>query len=176
MKWLFIVLGTLAAIAGLVAFIGFFLPLKHTASSAIRLHQSPEKIWGAITDFEAFPSWRSSVVRVEKLPDHAEHTAWKEIDKYGELPMEIIEADTMKKLTMRIIDDGLSFGGTWTFELRPEGDDTHVMITENGKIYNIFFRFMARFVMGYTGTIETYLSDLAKKFGEEAKATRVGKS
>ena len=42
-------------------------------------------------------------------------------------------------------------------------------ITENGEIYNPFFRFMARFVFGYTATMETYLKALGKKFGEDAE-------
>ena len=32
---------------------------------------------------------------------------------------------------------------------------------------NLFFRFMSRYVFGYTATIETYLVDLGHKFGEE---------
>jgi hypothetical protein len=30
----------------------------------------------------------------------------------------------------------------------------------------VIFRFMARFLFGYTGSIETYLRDLGAKFGE----------
>ncbi len=44
-----------------------------------------------------------------------------------------------------------------------------VTITENGEIYNPFFRFMARFVFGYTVTMETYLKALGKKFSEDAE-------
>jgi hypothetical protein len=37
---------------------------------------------------------------------------------------------------------------------------TRVTITEDGKIYNPFFRFMARFAFGYAPSLETYFEDL----------------
>lgn len=35
-------------------------------------------------------------------------------------------------------------------------------MTENGEIYNPIFRFMARFVLGYSMTLDRYLADLEK--------------
>ncbi len=49
--------------------------------------------------------------------------------------------------------------------LYAEGDAT-LRITERGEIRSAFFRFMARFIFGYTSTMETYLRDLGTKFGE----------
>ena len=46
----------------------------------------------------------------------------------------------------------------------PRGNS--LRIREDGGIYNPLFRFLARFVFGYSGTIDTYLKSLAKKFGE----------
>jgi hypothetical protein len=40
-------------------------------------------------------------------------------------------------------------------------------IVERGKVRNPIFRFLSRFVFGHTATIESYLSSLAKSFGEE---------
>ena len=41
-----------------------------------------------------------------------------------------------------------------------DGEGTRVTLTENGEIYNPVFRFMARFVFGYDGTMRTYLDGL----------------
>ena len=41
-----------------------------------------------------------------------------------------------------------------------------VWITEDGEIYNVIFRFVARFFMGYNSNIEGYLNGLGRKFGE----------
>jgi hypothetical protein len=67
---------------------------------------------------------------------------------------------------MRIADPDLPFGGTWTFEITPSDSGSDIVLTENGEIYNPLFRFMARFVFGYEGTIEQYLEDLRKKLGD----------
>ena len=68
----------------------------------------------------------------------------------------------------RIADPNLPFGGTWTYELTPQADgSTMLRITENGEIRNIFFRFVSRFLMGYTKTMEDYLNALGQKFGEK---------
>ena len=55
----------------------------------------------------------------------------------------------------------------WTFEIAPvSGGGAELRITEDGEIYNVIFRFMARFVFGYTASIERYLRDLGAKFGQ----------
>ena len=66
----------------------------------------------------------------------------------------------------RIADKGLPFGGTWTLEITSEAGGAALRITEDGEIYNVIFRFMARYVFGYTSTIEGFLRDLGKKVGE----------
>jgi hypothetical protein len=68
-------------------------------------------------------------------------------------------------MVTRIADQGLPFGGRWTYELAPSNAGTRVVITEDGEIYNPIFRFMARFVFGYAGTLETYLSQLQARMG-----------
>jgi hypothetical protein len=51
-------------------------------------------------------------------------------------------------------------------ELLPPRNGGRVRITERGFVKNVIFRFVARFVFGYTSTMEGYLRDLAKKFSE----------
>jgi hypothetical protein len=52
----------------------------------------------------------------------------------------------------------LPFGGPWTYELRPEGSATHLTITEHGEVFDPFFRFMSRFVLGHAATMERILT------------------
>ena len=63
---------------------------------------------------------------------------------------------------MRIADPELPFGGTWTYELKPEGTGTRLVITERGEVYNPIFRFMSRFVFSRTATMEKMVADLEK--------------
>jgi hypothetical protein len=44
----------------------------------------------------------------------------------------------------------------------------HLNITERGEIYNPIFRFVSRFVLGHTATLDAYLQNVARKFGSTA--------
>lgn len=166
MKWLLLTLFLLIAFVGIVALIGMMVPLGHTASRRTMLAQSPEAVWAAITDYAAFPSWRADVQRVETASLAEGRTAWVEHSKTGRLPIEVVASDPPRRLVTRIADRTLPFGGTWTYELQPANKGTVVIITEDGEVYNPLFRFMARFVFGYTATMESYLRSLEKKFSE----------
>ena len=69
-------------------------------------------------------------------------------------------------LVGRIADPGLPFGGTWTYEIVPVSDGSRLRITEDGEIYNPIFRFMARFIFGYEGTIRGYMASLQKRLAQ----------
>ena len=51
--------------------------------------------------------------------------------------------------------------------LEGEGNATRVTITEYGEVYNPIFRFMSKYIMGHNGTMDGYLTALAKKFGND---------
>ena len=60
----------------------------------------------------------------------------------------------------------LGFSGQWTYSFAPENGGTRVTIREDGEVSNVIFRFMSRYVFGQTATIDSYLTSLAKHFGE----------
>jgi uncharacterized protein YndB with AHSA1/START domain len=134
MKWVLIPITVLVILFAAVFLIGAFLPKEHMASRTVRLNQPPEKIWQAMTDYTAQPSWREDLKRVEMLPNRDGHPVWKEIGKNGEITFEQIEAIPPSRLVIRIADPGLPFGGTWTVELIPTADGSRVSITENGEL------------------------------------------
>ena len=88
------------------------------------------------------------------------------------MTMMIMTSDPPYRMVSQIVDNK-SFGGTWTYELTPTEGGCELTITESGEIYNPIFRVFARFVFGYTATMETYLKQLGTKFGEsiEPKST-----
>ena len=170
MKWVWIILGALAALILLVVVVGAMLPEKHTATRAARFHQPPAAIWAAITDVSAFPNWRPGLKTVERLPDRNGLPAWREIDSHGQaIPFEVEEWAPPAKLLTRIADPKLPFGGTWTQEIRAVDGGCELRITENGEVYNPVFRFVSRFILGHRSTIDAYLTALGKKAGENVQ-------
>jgi uncharacterized protein YndB with AHSA1/START domain len=172
MKWIVRILGIIFAIVLLVVAIGALLPKQHTVTRQAVYHQPPEAIWQAITDYQKFPEWRKTVLRVEPFPSVNGNPAWTEIaDHDMKIPLQVTESVPPQRLVTRIADPKLPWGGTWTTEIvpAPAGSTaaTTVRITEDGEVGNPIFRFMARFVFGYTSTIDTYLKALGQKFGEQ---------
>lgn len=168
------VLVTLAVIVGLiliVVVVGALLPKQHHATRAARFHQPPEAIWAAMTNYQEFPSWRSNVTRVEAMQSSNSLPAWREVDSHNQvLPIQTLAMDLPRRMVTEIADPSLPFGGTWTTEITPAENGSIVRITEDGKVRNPIFRFMSRFVFGYTSTMDAYLRDLGKKFGETVQA------
>lgn len=167
MKWILWIFVALAAVLILITLIGYLLPKGHTVTREARFRQSPEAIWKAITDIDDMPTWRQGLKSVKHLPDRQGLPTWVETLDNGAIPLETLSALPPSKLVVRIADPKLPFGGTWTYEITPQPSGSSLRIREEGEIYNPLFRFLARFVFGYTGTIDTYMKSMAKKFGEQ---------
>jgi uncharacterized protein YndB with AHSA1/START domain len=168
MKWFLVALGILAGCAALVTIIGALLPRAHVASRTLRVPRTPAEVWALITDVAAFPTWRSGVTHVEMLPNRDGRPAWVEHLSNGPIPLETIDAQPPQRLVLRIADPKLPFGGTWTYIVSPLPEGASLTITEDGFVSNVIFRFMSRFVFGHHSTIDVYLKNVAKKFGEKA--------
>ena len=171
MKWILIGALILAGILVLVVIIGALLPKQHTASRSITVNASPETVWKLIS---GPPTWRPDVKSYEELPVQNGHRMWRETDKHGQtITYEQIEASEPKRMVMKIADPKLPFGGTWTFDIEPNTQGCSLTITENGEVYNPIFRFVSRFVMGHTATIDAYLTALKANLSTARKAAGV---
>ena len=164
-KWLLGILGVPIAAVLLAVAVGLFLPETHTATVSAQVAAPPDTVWAAITSIETFPTWRPGIDEVERLPARAGRPVWRETGTYGTITFEEVAAEPPHRLVTRIADEDQPFGGTWTYELEQEGGGTRITITEDGEIYNPFFRFMARFVFGYEGTMRAYLEGLQDHLG-----------
>lgn len=164
MKWILVSALTIAAIVAVAALIGSRLPRSHHASREQTLAASPEAIWTAITDVEAFPTWRKDVKNAHRLPDREGRPVWVEEGRSGRMTLAVDRMEAPRLLVVRIADPDLPFGGTWTYEITPVADGARLRITEDGEVYNPLFRFMARFIFGYEATIASYVAAIEKRF------------
>jgi len=154
----------IVVLAAVVALVGSRLPKNHTASRSILLHRSPKEVYDVVRDFNSSPSWRSDVKSVE-VKTQPGKTTFREVGS-DTVDYEVAEDVPGQKLVTRILNTDLGYSGKWTYEFLPEGDGTRVKITEDGEVSNVLFRFMSRYVLGHTSTMDSYLNSLAKRFGE----------
>lgn len=158
--------GAIAGVVVMIVIVGTLLPRDHVAARAIHVDAPVDAVWQAITNVTDYPSWRRDVQRVELLTPVNGNVAWREHGKHDAIAMAVDSMTPMRALRTRITDDALPFGGTWTYALTPDaGGGTRVAVTEHGSVRNVVFRFVSRFIMGHTATIDGYLRALNRKFG-----------
>jgi hypothetical protein len=165
MIWALWIAGGLAALAALSAVAGAVLPRKHSATRKARYRVSREALYAVIA---GPPDWRTGVANFGVLPEKDGRKRWWEEDEHQQkVTFELVEEQFPSRLAVRIADDGLPFGGTWSFEIEPvAGGGSELRIREDGEIRNVIFRLLAHYLFGYAVSIETYLRDLGAKFGQ----------
>ena len=131
---------SLIAIVGTIALIGYFLPVSHHASRSAEFNKPPEVVFALIADPASYRGW------------------WDGAD----VKSEVVERVPPSKLVTKIVGE-TQFGGTWTFEITPTPAGARMTITERGEIYNPIFRALAKYVFGYTGTMESCLAAAQNK-------------
>jgi uncharacterized protein YndB with AHSA1/START domain len=159
-----LLLGSVVAVGAVV---GLTLPETHEQARSARLAAPPSKVYALITDVAQYPEWRTDVSKVEILPDDGEGLRFTEYsdERTDAIRYRIEEASPPSRLKIRVDDDSLPFGGTWTYLLQPFEDGTSVTITENGRIRNPLFRVVAKVLFSPTDAMDRYLHDLAQVEG-----------
>ena len=164
MKWIAIIAAALVAVVLIVAIVGWMQPVKHRASRAATFRATPAELYALITGIDAFPAWRTKIRSVERQS----LTRFREVGGDGAITYDVEEQTPNQRLVTRIADPSLPFGGSWTYELVPRADgSTTLRITEDGEVYNPIFRFVSRFVMGHTATIDQYLRDVGRRLAQD---------
>ncbi|MGQ0640806.1 MAG: SRPBCC family protein [Gemmatimonadaceae bacterium] len=160
MRWVLIIVAGVLALVAIVALVGALIPQSHVASTSRTFAQPAERVFAAIADVRAYPRWRPGVAEVTVLSEQP--LRWREDGSNGKIEFELVESQPPRRQVAVIASKGLPFGGRWEYEIAPEANGSRLTITEKGEVYNPFFRFMARFVFGYTKTMEDYQAALDK--------------
>jgi hypothetical protein len=168
MAWVLVPVGLLVVVAVIAIAVGSSLPREHVATVRIRLAATPAAVWAVLDDPLSAASWRKELKSVDALPDVGGRRSWREVTTSETITYVLDESTPLRSRTTRIADENLPFGGRWEFALAPEGTGTVVTVTEQGFVSPALFRFVARYVFGYTKTLEDYLGALATHLNEKA--------
>jgi hypothetical protein len=160
MRWIVYVVAGLALIVAVIAIVGALLPKAHVASRTVRVPLPPGALYAVLSDVDRYAAWRKDVKSLERLPDRDGRPAWVEEVSGTKIAMAFERMEPPSLLVARIADPSLPFGGTWTYRIGPAPGGSNLTITEDGEVYNVIFRFMARFVFGYYGTMDAFIRHL----------------
>jgi hypothetical protein len=168
--WLVLLVFVLAGTALLVLVSGNRLPKTHVVTRMAYFNRSPAAIWQIVTDFSAQVAWRPDLRSVERLPYRGGREVWRETDTRGQtVTLETVEATPHRRLVRAIAAGTESFSGGWAMDIGEFGEVTSLTITETGEIANPFFRFVSRYIVGHTASIDRYLTALGKKLGVDVE-------
>ena len=150
----------------MVLLVGSYLPVKHEVTREATYRATPAQLFALIRNVDDYPSWQKSVSKVEVLPDVDGKPRARETNSGQAITYELSDIVPNQRMVSRIADDNLPFGGSWTYEVisGQATDATTLRITENGEVYNPVFRFVSRFVMGHSATIDKYLEAVATRY------------
>jgi hypothetical protein len=166
MRWILYVVAALGLVALIVVIVGAMLPTAHTVSRTVRVALPPEALYGLLSDVSKYPSWRAGLKRLERRPDQNGMPAWIEDADGMTIPLRFERMEPPSLLVTRIDSTDLPFGGTWTYRIAPAAGGSDLTITEDGEVYNVFFRFMSRFVFGHQATLDKFLTGLQAHAGQ----------
>ena len=116
-------------------------------------------LFDAIADVRRYPDWRSGLKQVDILPDDGNGLRFREHGGNGTVLFRFERLDAPRRVVARIADTNLPFGGTWTYELQPNGAGTSLTITEDGEVYNPVVRVVQKLFFSPFKTIDMYQAD-----------------
>lgn len=168
-RWLWLTALAIALTVAAMTAVGAALEEAHEVRVSTRFDAPPEAVFATISDFERSPSWRDDLDRVDLLSKPGEPVRFQEIGEHGAIVFEVDASEPPRLLVTRIADRDLAFGGSWTYEIEPDGEGASLTITERGEIRNPLFRFLARFVLGYDATLSSYVESLERALEGSAR-------
>ncbi len=166
MKIALIVVGVLVLLVLCVVVTGALLPKRHVVSRSAMFKAQPDKLFALVAGSQ---DWRPDLKSCELITEGGRQFQ-RETSTHGNTVLyELLEAKPPSAIQRRIATENLPYGGSWSFVFEPADGGTRVQITEDGEVYNPVFRFVSKFVMGQTATLDAYLMAMGKATGEDVQ-------
>jgi hypothetical protein len=164
-KILLLAVASIVLLVIVVVIIGSLLPKRHVVTRSASYRATREQLFSLIAGTQ---TWRPDVLRCEILPDADGKEVMRETTRYGKtVDYDVLDRVPPTSIKRRIATTNLPYSGTWTYSLSRSGELTTVRIAEDGEVHNPVFRFVSRFILGQTYTMNAYLRALGKGTGQE---------
>lgn len=159
--------GLILLLAGAFGIVGSCLPEEHTASVTVEVGQPREKVWEALNDIDAFPSWAVGVDKVETLPTGpGGGRRFRQTQGRNTFVLEETAKEAPGLVTRTIDDDNKMFSGSWEHRLEEApGGRTRVTVTEVGRVPSPIPRAIMRVFFGWDFYLNKFADALKAKCG-----------
>jgi uncharacterized protein YndB with AHSA1/START domain len=164
----------LVALGAAVAAGGALLPRAHQVSSEVVIARPRDEVWPVVRDLGSLARWWPDVDASSRVGHASGAERWRQVFNGMELTIEIVDDRPPHRLVTRIVaPEGAMTGGMWIYELRAEDGATRVRLTEDGWVAPWPLRTIV-WLSGYEASIDSYLTSLARHFGQHATPLHQG--
>lgn len=154
--------------------LGLRSPARHEVEVSEVLAASLARVYAAIANIPAYPTWRTSVTKIELIglvaTPQGERFSYREFRKGGDARgiTYIVADDTppskglggLGRRVHRIVGGRAPFTGQWIFGFEARGQATNLTIIDQGEIRNPLLRGVARMFIPPTKAMNQLLMDL----------------
>lgn len=173
--WILYLLVGIVLLVGLCllvfAMLGRRLPAEHRMVCVMPLKgATADQVWDTINDVQNWPEW-AGVDSVEILKGGGGgEPQWRM--KMGRNTMLCQNRAARRPHTLEVhVEDERAkiFTGVWRYDIRDDGAQVRITLTEDGAIHMAIPRYMARRLADPAMYLKRHLRHLAKRFGQEAR-------
>ena len=137
MRWVLFGVFGIVALVVVMAIMGTRLPREHRATRTVKLPRPPADVWAAVTRNASAAS----------------------------VPVDVLESTPPFRMVTRVKESEKNFGGTWTIAIAPVDGGSTLTITEDGWVANPVFRFISRYIIGQTATMDGLIKKVTEELG-----------
>jgi hypothetical protein len=113
-----------------------------------------------VDDSATQPQWRAGLIKVNPLQNTPEGRCWVETHRSAVITLCQVDEAPKSHLAVRIVGNN-SYGGTWTYTLRPTSvNTTEVILEEDGWVGSPLMRFLGHYLIGEDTNVKQFLHDL----------------
>lgn len=170
----YVLLGIFFSSLSWILVLGLRSPARYEVEVSEQLQAPLARVYQAIANIPAYPTWRSSVAKIELIglveTPHGERFSFREFRKGGDARgiTYVVTDDTppskgpggLGRRVHQIVGGRAPYAGQWIFGFEPRGLSTKLTIIDQGEIRNPLMRGVARLFIPPTKAMNQFLMDL----------------
>ncbi|MFL2746005.1 MAG: hypothetical protein ACJ0A9_01605 [Dehalococcoidia bacterium] len=137
---------------------------QYAVSSMAYYNCDLKKLWDLATDFANQATWRTGVIKIEKISDVSGRNIWKEFNSNGQvMKIETLEYSPMRRVVRRLINENEGGEIIWIYDFAEVGEISTLTVSEEGKLLNPILKLISKFNSSKTKVLNMYFQDISNE-------------
>lgn len=161
MKRLLLILVPLVLIVAAPFALGALAPASFEIEVSREVDAERDEVFALLANLDEWVLWRRGYQDVEILePREGEITRYRLTTEHETLTYAIVDFEENRSMTTCIAEEGVAFGGCWRLDFADSEGGTRITLSEKGHIDSLWYRFMARYVIGHDKYLDAFFDDI----------------